>query len=214
MALAHALIALAADWANVRERVDRDSLGAARRILAAAVHGAEWEPDALLTALLAREPPEHPAWEALRESPVRGTALAGLPVEAAAAHLRLVIERDPELVDAGSDDPDTVEAEAEERIWAVPAVPVEELAERGPELLVLDRGELAFALRFQLDERLELLPAAAEVNATLGAGEDPWGVASWWLTPHAALRAIPADELRTGEAGRVLAAANAAGAVG
>lgn len=217
MALADALIVLAHDWGNVRERVDSDALNLARRHLAAAVHGAAWEPDALLSALLAHESPGHPAWLALRESPVRRTSQVSHSVAAAAAQLRLVVERDADLVrtgESGSLDPDVVEADAEQRIWAAPAVPVEELTRRPHNLLVVEGEHGMYAPMFQLDEQLELLPAAGEVNAILGTQDDPWGVASWWLTPHAALGAIPADELRTGAEDRVLAAATAAGAVG
>jgi hypothetical protein len=217
MALADALIALASDWLNVRERISPSDLERARRLLAAAVHGGAWEPDTLLLSLLSNEPANHPAWRALRESPARRTAPATFPVETAAAALRLVIERDavvPQAGDIGEPDAERVEVEAEERIWAVPTLPVNELTHRYNGLLVLDRAHAGYAPLFQFDEKLELLPTVAEVNFILGADTDPWGVASWWLTPHAALRAIPADELRTGTEERVLAAATAAGAVG
>ncbi|MGW6693847.1 hypothetical protein ACWF62_08730 [Rhodococcus sp. NPDC054953] len=39
---------------------------------------------------------------------------------------------------------------------------------------------------FQFDAaRKRVLPIVAEINARLGAKDDPWGVASWWLTPTA-----------------------------
>lgn|SRR5574340_585618 len=41
---------------------------------------------------------------------------------------------------------------------------------------------------FQFDETTaSVRPEVAEVNALLGAHEDPWGVASWWLSPSARL---------------------------
>ncbi|QYB00324.1 hypothetical protein I1A62_04675 (plasmid) [Rhodococcus sp. USK10] len=37
---------------------------------------------------------------------------------------------------------------------------------------------------FQFDaERRQVRPIVAEINRALGAKDDPWGVASWWLSP-------------------------------
>lgn len=39
---------------------------------------------------------------------------------------------------------------------------------------------------FQFDaERRQVRPIVAEINRQLGAKDDPWGVASWWLSPTA-----------------------------
>jgi len=49
---------------------------------------------------------------------------------------------------------------------------------------------------FQIDAaRGRVRPVVAELNQRLGARDDPWGVASWWLNPHARLRRgqSPAD---------------------
>jgi hypothetical protein len=40
---------------------------------------------------------------------------------------------------------------------------------------------------FQFDRRGQIFPVARKVNALLGAASDPWGVASWWVSPHGAL---------------------------
>lgn len=41
---------------------------------------------------------------------------------------------------------------------------------------------------FQFDPLAAAIhPVVAEVNQVLGAAEDPWGVASWWISPHARL---------------------------
>ncbi|HEY3318166.1 MAG TPA: hypothetical protein VGK50_07075 [Coriobacteriia bacterium] len=41
---------------------------------------------------------------------------------------------------------------------------------------------------FQFDlERRQVRDAVAEVNRILGSVDDPWGVASWWVTPNGAL---------------------------
>lgn len=49
---------------------------------------------------------------------------------------------------------------------------------------------------FQFDPlAARIHPVVAEVNRVLGAAEDPWGVASWWISPHARLapRQAPRD---------------------
>ncbi|PTR30540.1 hypothetical protein C8K36_102391 [Rhodococcus sp. OK519] len=39
---------------------------------------------------------------------------------------------------------------------------------------------------FQFDpERREVRPIVAEINRAIGAKDDPWGAASWWLNPTA-----------------------------
>jgi hypothetical protein len=218
MALSDALLVVAEMWPDLRERVEPARLERARRLLAAAVHGASWEPDELLDSLLGPEPLEHPAWQALIHSPERQTAHATLPVPLAAARLRLVVERDLEwrrtsTEETAVSDPDRVDAEAEARLWAVPLLAVEVIDRPSRTMLVLERDGHHLAPAFQFDSNRELLTLAAEVNDLLGADDDPWGVASWWLTPHAALHGIPADELRTGAQELVLAAAHAAGPV-
>lgn len=46
---------------------------------------------------------------------------------------------------------------------------------------------------FQFDSEGALVPIVGEINALLGAREDPWGVADWWLGDEPALGARPAD---------------------
>ena len=47
---------------------------------------------------------------------------------------------------------------------------------------------------FQFDvERRSVRRVVATVNQLLGSSEDPWGVASWWVSKHAALGSRPCD---------------------
>jgi len=50
---------------------------------------------------------------------------------------------------------------------------------------------------FQVDaEHMRLRDAAVDVNVLLGAANDPWGVASWWLAPNGRIGGVaPADLL-------------------
>lgn len=46
---------------------------------------------------------------------------------------------------------------------------------------------------FQFDDHDRLPPIVAEINELLGAGDDPWGVADWWLSEDPSLGARPVD---------------------
>lgn len=49
-----------------------------------------------------------------------------------------------------------------------------------------DRSGIRRYPRFQFDtEASAVRPIVAEINRVLGADCDPWGVASWWLSPSA-----------------------------
>lgn len=105
--------------------------------------------------------------------------------------------------------PDDVERAAEARLWVVPMLPVALDLPRS-DVLVLTRGDERLAPMFQFDtDGRTLLQSVVEVNRILEVDDDPWGCASWWLTPHAALHAIPADEIRVGSVEVVRAAAAA-----
>lgn len=77
------------------------------------------------------------------------------------------------------------------------------LRERG-DVVALRSGNRFLFPAFQFCEaRHEVWPVAAEVNRALGAVDDPWGTASFWLTRDGHLGARPADlvgiESRTGD---------------
>jgi hypothetical protein len=57
-------------------------------------------------------------------------------------------------------------------------------------------------------ERAVERETAAEVNVILGARDDPWGAASWWVTVNAWLTARPIDLLNTSRAPEIVLAAN------
>lgn len=67
------------------------------------------------------------------------------------------------------------------------------LRERG-DVVALRSGSRYLFPAFQFCEaRHEVWPIAAEVNRALGAHDDPWGVASFWLTRDGYLDSSPAD---------------------
>lgn len=55
---------------------------------------------------------------------------------------------------------------------------------------------------FQFDgRRHRVYPEVIQVNKLLDAARDPWGVASWWITPHGFLRGrAPRNLIGTSEA--------------
>jgi len=62
---------------------------------------------------------------------------------------------------------------------------------------------------FQFGADGQPLPVVLTINGLLGADDDPWGVAAWWLDPHAWLRAAPADRLADIPAGDLVELATA-----
>lgn len=59
-------------------------------------------------------------------------------------------------------------------------------------LLALPGADGALFPAFQFDETSgRVRGVVADVNATLNAKEDPWGVASWWVSEHARIGVAP-----------------------
>lgn len=74
-----------------------------------------------------------------------------------------------------------------------------DLRKKGDLLGLRDRNRYVYP-SFQFDvARHRIVPGVAEVNRLLGAATDPWGVASWWLSPHGGLEGgtRPADLLES-----------------
>lgn len=61
---------------------------------------------------------------------------------------------------------------------------------------------------FQFDpQRQEIRSEVRQVNELLDAANDPWGVASWWVSPHGMLDSRPMDLVGTPQASAVIRAA-------
>jgi hypothetical protein len=76
------------------------------------------------------------------------------------------------------------------------------------DVLALRVGNRFVFPAFQFDERKgEVRPLVAEINRTLDATEDPWGVSSFWFTPDPQVGARPADLATSGLAQELRAAA-------
>ena len=86
---------------------------------------------------------------------------------------------------------------------------VRRLRERSS-LLGLPHGNGFLYPTFQFDhQRRDVLAEVRAVNERLGAGLDPWGVASWWVSRNARLGERPVDLVGTGRAHHLAAAAEA-----
>lgn len=72
--------------------------------------------------------------------------------------------------------------------------------------LAQDDGSVAVPL-FQLAPDGHPVDLVVRVNEVLGADDDPWGAADWWLSANAWLHRPPADLLAAGESKRIMAAA-------
>lgn len=63
-----------------------------------------------------------------------------------------------------------------------------------PDLIRLDRADGSYAVPvFQFDEHGAPIPVVLRVNQVLGARDDPWGVADWWLSANVWLRESPSE---------------------
>lgn len=209
MAVADALVEITRRWSELAQTLDEHDRDRLVRVLARAVHGEQWDPQEVLEIVMQGAPATDSVWAALDQRATRRSRSARPNLIASAAALRWVLEttRSPAAALA---DPEAVEAAAEAAVLEVPLVKMP-----GPEhprgVLVLLVQGTHMAPSFQFDDMGRPIEAAQQINLLLEAEEDPWGVASWWLTPNAWLHAIPSDELRAGDPGRVLAAARAVG---
>ncbi|MFG2784418.1 DUF3168 domain-containing protein [Streptomyces prunicolor] len=105
-----------------------------------------------------------------------------------------------------------------ERLLAAPALTEDDLRDNfgveatAPELIRLRRRDGTERLpAFQFDGTGRPREVVVAVNRMLGAAEDPWGVADWWLGPNPWLAATPAALLGKGLDGQLLAAASVVG---
>jgi hypothetical protein len=71
-----------------------------------------------------------------------------------------------------------------------------------------DRGYLYPAFQIDIGRR-EIYPEVREVNELLGAEQDPWGVASWWVSQNDWLAARPVDLVGTDRSKALIEAARA-----
>jgi hypothetical protein len=84
---------------------------------------------------------------------------------------------------------------------------IKEQREKGILIELRDRNRAVYPA-FQINPaKGTLYPEVEEVNAILGAATDPWGAASWWLTPHGRLGAVPATLVGTRQSTKLAAAA-------
>ncbi len=73
-----------------------------------------------------------------------------------------------------------------------------------------DNGRRYLYPTFQIDAaRQEVYPQVKEVNRLLGASDDPWGVASWWVSANGRLGGRPMDLVGSSSAAAVIEAAKA-----
>ncbi|MDW8805819.1 DUF3168 domain-containing protein [Streptomyces scabiei] len=119
----------------------------------------------------------------------------------------------PSVSDGAEDQPSPYE-----RLLAEPALSEDDLRDNfgvetiAPELIRLRRCDGTEGLpAFQFDGSGRPRDVVVAVNRLLGAAEDPWGVADWWLGPNPWLAAPPATLLGRGLDGQLLAAASVVG---
>ncbi|MFJ8694348.1 hypothetical protein [Streptomyces roseolilacinus] len=102
-----------------------------------------------------------------------------------------------------------------DRLLAVPALSEDAVRRRGGDpyasglIRLRGAGGAVRLPRFQFSGGGLPWPVVLEVNALLGADEDPWGAADWWLAGNAWLAASPAALLGAGRDDDLVGAARA-----
>ncbi|MFJ3876187.1 hypothetical protein ACIPW5_01855 [Streptomyces sp. NPDC090077] len=200
------LAAAAADWDALRPRLDPGSLRRLALLLAEArtATGEEARRAALRAARLLEEllPDRFPGESRLTAAP-----------EAPAGHLGHTADDLAVLLLDGHRMVGPVLGEVRARLLAAPALGDADVLERGPDPYAPDLIRLRApgglirlpAFQFTADGRVR--PTVARVNALLGADDDPWGTADWWLSPNAWLGPAPVTLLDTPDEQRLVDAA-------
>ncbi|MGH9087589.1 MAG: hypothetical protein ACRDYZ_05670 [Acidimicrobiales bacterium] len=103
----------------------------------------------------------------------------------------------PSPTSSATPSPAEVWHEATQRLLSAPAFDDQQLLSAQqdplqPNLIRLERADGAFQLpAFQFGPRREPIPLVLAVNELLGADEDPWAAADWWLEYNLWLHAAP-----------------------
>jgi hypothetical protein len=148
---------------------------------------------------------EHPVIAALR-----GTVMYGVARPATLSddvtQLRKLALGDPGPVPEDppdDEDPaDDLQQRVEAALRAVPSFAAADIPPADQAGLIMLPGAGTSGPRlpsFQFDRNRRPREIVAAVNDLLQAAEDPWGVACWWVYPHAALDGAPKDLLEVDE---------------
>ncbi|MFB7781756.1 hypothetical protein ACFC1D_03430 [Streptomyces vinaceus] len=189
------LAAAAADWDELLPRLDSGALDRLALLLTAlrTETGAAAGRAALLAARLLEErlPDRFPGESRLTAAPDTAAPDAPAADAPAADHLGFTADDLAVLVLDGHRMVGPVLGEVRDRLLAAPALGDAEVLEAGsdpyaPYLIRLPApGGLIRLPVFQFTAGGRVRPAVREVNLLLGAAEDPWGAADWWLSPNA-----------------------------
>jgi hypothetical protein len=209
------LRAVADYWDDIQRHADP----AQRERLAALVAGTA-EPDAdearaaLADDLLDILPPDHPVSQLLRAGTLYSDELSARSEAELADDLRrlrtLVFAGFPAAAAAvpaaaGTGPPrGDFDQRVQARLLALPSLSADDPRGRAvapdPGLIRLSRPDGTAQLpAFQFGPTGGPWPVVREINELLNAAGDPWGVACWWVDPHARLDAAPAALLGQGE---------------
>ncbi|WKX69540.1 hypothetical protein [Streptomyces sp. XD-27] len=210
-------------WDDIRAALDEEQRALLMARLGALAEAPQQDARAVRRAVRGVEhvllalPPGHPVAAALDGTRLAGPATAGPRVVELARelHARLTTaDRPGGPVDA--DDPGGIIAAARKRLLAQPSLSAQEVRNRCDStdgLIRLDDPEAGArypAFQFTGDSGGPM-PVVRRVNRLLGAENDPWGAADWWLSGNQWLGGRPAsllghlpEELLTGAASAML----------
>lgn len=186
---------VAEHWLDLLALADEAQTGALRALAGAADRGPEWIRARVADLVVEILPLDHPVVAALDTRRDAGTGVAPVDVPSVERLLELVGElvAEEDVPPAG----DEVVRRITAQLLDLPAVAAEELLAAGvdpgrPGLIRLPTGRGGGRLpRFQFAGSGRPHDVVLRVNELLDAAHDPWGAASWWVSPHARLDGAP-----------------------
>lgn len=222
MGLRHALVVLAEQWGDIRNRLSPAEFDEVHAL----VDEFTREGDRVASEELAEEiadllrdrlPADHPFLAALRAREERLAPDPGPARRAAELDAWLRLAEPLRVRISGRVVPTAREVEREAEAWLLdaPALEAEELRTYGldpadPDLIRLDRpnGEGRWPA-FQFGPDGSPLRIVREINRILDAADDPFGAADWWLGDNGMLGGVPADLIGQRPDEELIAAARA-----
>jgi len=213
--LADVIEIIAAQWDDVLRHLstdDRERLTAlGQEFLAGADEASRYDAaQEIVDTVAPALPADHPVRRAIASEGTKyavgqldwSLAAQTLRARLGTAGLRLFVAGQPgagpELSPA---EPHDIVGEVQEWILAAPAVTEAQVRDRGldpnaPGLIRLSgpRGDVRLPA-FQFDPGGHPYPVVIQINLLLDAGDDPWGVADWWLGPNGWIGAVPAESI-------------------
>jgi hypothetical protein len=213
MAVDDALNVILSEWDDIEPLLTVSELTTLASVSRETMRGRGWgRASVVFDIISAALPAGHAAWPALQSRP--GPAWRSFP--AGPPDLELIGRAERALASpwaAADAEADSLAEESQAMVLRHGTAPGG-IAEDGSDrwLAVRSNGQMLYPLfQFASAEPYRQHDTVGRLMRQVGAADDPWGAAAWWLTPNAWLSAIPADLLGTSREPEIAYAADQLG---